>query len=193
MGKLVTSDNIPVNGMNQNMVSDTFAWTWAYDPISINAGFQVVNGTLYLVRMPVRELPTPFTDTLWILHTAGVAPVAGQNWSGLYSPNGELLVKGNIDGTLVAPLGVKNVVFGETGLSDATPSFVWGALLFNAATPPFVGMSGAIAANVSNFGIQAFPQLARFATNGTGRTDLPNQIAPTSNSPIAQSIFMAAG
>lgn len=190
-------DRLPLNYANDFSPYDGLGWAWAYDPVIADAGFLAVNGTLYLIRLNVRELPTPFTDTLWGIHTVGVGPVAGQNWSGIYDYAGNRLVQAGIDATITTA-GLRNVVFPATRLPAVSPStpntsFCWVALLFNAATPPTLLRAAANAANVSNFGLLVFPSLARFATAGVGLTTLPATITPLANVPIAQSIWAAAG
>lgn len=192
MGRRSGGRQFPIYFTNDFGPGDSFAWTWAYDPIFADSGFLAVNGTLYLIRVNVREMPTPFTDTLWGIQTAGVAPVAGQNWSGLYDSAGNRLVQAGIDATVAAGTGLKNIVFASTPL-PAVPAHCWIALLFNAATPPTLARSASLTANMSNFGLLAFPASARFATAGTGLTTLPATINPAANTPIAPTIWAAAG
>lgn len=199
MTRFGRADRLPLNFPNQFGPMDSFGWSWAYDPIYADSGFLAVNGTLYLIRLNVRELPTPFTDTLWGVHTVGVGPVAGQNWSGLYDSAGNRLVQANIDSTITTA-GLRNVVFAETRLpapptppTTSVPVFCWVALLFNAATPPTLARAAALTANMSNFGLLSFPSLARFGTAGAGLTTLPATITPLAITPIAASIWAAAG
>ena len=153
---------------------------WTYDPILFNDGASYVNGTVYLVRLNLRRA-TVIGHVAYYLNSAAVAPVANQNYVGVYSPAGTLLGSSaagaadsrNSTGLNLCPLA---------SAVAAPAGFVWAAYLFNAGTPAsfllYEGIPGASSVWNNPLGTAG----ARLATNGTGRTTLASTITPSANS-----------
>jgi hypothetical protein len=105
----------------------------------------------------------------------------------LYDSSGNLLSSAGLDaktsnGIQSATLGAAQSVAGGT--------FLWVALVFNAATPPVLMKHGgqSAAANIANLTAAT----ARWAVNGTGATALASTITPSSNSQTGVQAFWAA-
>jgi hypothetical protein len=169
-----TAVGVPL-GCWTNNATDQGMITHAFDPAAMQGGIGAVAGTLYLTKLPVRSPVT--LSTLWFqVTTLGTGGVAGQNWAGLYAP----------DGTRLSAVGC-DAQFGVVGSKSAAlpapvavaPPFVWGALLFNATGMPQFSR-GSTSGSSHSIGTAA--ALSRFCTNGTGLTTLPTSIVPASNS-----------
>lgn len=153
---------------------DSGMTSWSYDPTYIRNNKTAVNGTLYLVKLWVRE-DVNILNIFWAQMTAGASPVAGQNWAGLYNSSGVLVGSSNIDAKVDDASGL---VEGNVGplpngvLVPYTPPNNWvrAAFLFNAGTPPVMGCTTQNIA-LSNIGLEAFAP--RYCTGGTGLTTLP--------------------
>lgn len=166
--------------------SDHGLLAWTSDP-SLNTGtFSTVNGTVYLARLNIRTTTT-VTNIWWAQTTGPTTPTAGQNFAGVYDSSGNLLSSASVDsktggGTQSVALGTPQVIAGG--------SFLWVALVFNAATPPVLMRAGGqlAAANIVNLTAST----ARFAVNGTTQTALPSTITPSSNSQTGVTAFWAA-
>lgn len=151
---------------------------WSYDPsVAVNA-IELTVGTVYLVKLHIAADAT-VSKLYWWMPVAGATPVAGQNFGGLYSSSGALLASVDADATVTATAGLQTLTLSSTALEGG--SFVWAALLFNAATNPTLayasGATGALTA--VNVGLSA--ATLRYAVNGTGATELPASITPASN------------
>jgi hypothetical protein len=147
--------------------------SWAYDPALCTGGTIAVNGGVYLSKLMIRS-PLSSVAVHWSVTTAGASPLAGQNWVGIYEPDGDLLNAVNVDAA-ISSSGAKRSVLAAPLLAP----FVWVGFVFNAATPPTLARAGSFEstpnANLS-------PAAYRFAKNGAGATTLPATITPASNS-----------
>lgn len=150
---------------------------WTYDPIAATTGTLVTNGTVYLSKVHIPD-DVAITKVYWWVTTAGVTATAGQNWVGLYSPAGTRLATTGVDASITST-GLKTTTIASTNLTAG--SFVWVAMVFNAATAPTIARAtgnGGLATAV-NAGLTSGTY--RFATNGTVQTTLPAAITPGSN------------
>lgn len=158
---------------NQWLPSDYGLAGWSYDPALCDNAVTVVNGTLYLNRVNIRRNVT--VDNLaWMITTVGAAPVAGQNWVGLYTAAGSRIAQANVDAQ-VTVTGFKATAVAAVAL---TPGLYWVATLFNAGTPPQL-LSGVDSTVRPNLALAN--AVLRSAVNGTALTALPASITPASN------------
>lgn len=176
VGGNITSATAGVGQLHQNnqfQPFDSGMSAWSYDPIHIRNTKLAVNGTLYLVKLWLRQKSVNILNIFWAVTTPGSGPVAGQNWAGLYSSTGVLLGSSNIDAKVTGAAGLVEGNVGPVpgGLSvPGLPNFVRAAFLFNAATPPTLGCA-TTTLGFSNIGLEAFAP--RYCTGGTGLTTLP--------------------
>lgn len=151
---------------------------WSYDPSGAVNALELTSGTVYLVKLHIARTAA-VTKLYWWMPVAGASLVAGQNFGGLYSSAGTRLVAADADATVTASAGLQTLTLSSTTLTAGT--FVWAALLFNAATEPTLAYaSGATGATTAlNVGLTAATY--RYATGGTSQTSLPASITPASN------------
>jgi hypothetical protein len=149
----------------------------------MNGTLSAVSGTIYLIKFHLAVSDT-VTKLFYYAGSAGVSPVTGQNFVGIYDTTGVRLAQTNIDSVVI-----------NSGIIQATlsPQFVsipwcWGAFLFNCATPPVLRCQDAAAAS-NNVGLSAAAY--RFATAGTSQTSLPGSIVVGSNSATSMAIWAA--
>lgn len=150
--------------------------SWTFDPVLTAGQTTTVNGTLLVGKIPIRQSPpAQLVRMEWAISgTPATAPVAGQNWIGVYSSAGVRLSQAGVDG-IITTTGVKTVVL--PGFMPAAP-FVWAAMLFNAATPPQIVRSPSTATGTPNMGTTA--ATTRFGVAATAQTALPASITPGS-------------
>jgi hypothetical protein len=157
---------------------------WTYPMEHIQSGKAGVAGTLYLSSLSIPR-PVAITKLAWGINTAGSGVVSGQNFIGVYAA----------DGTRVARLGVDARVTTTGGWEDTisslglVPGDYWFAYLFNATTMPQIYRAGDLSASIMNLGLTT--STLRFATNGTGLTDLPTSLTLASNVAAQFSYFGA--
>jgi hypothetical protein len=150
---------------------------WTYDPTLAQNTSLLTNGTVYLSKIHIPDDVT-VTKLYWWVTTAAVTATAGQNFVGLYSSAGTRLATTNVDAAITST-GLKTTTI--TGVNLTAGSFVWVAMVFNAATAPTIARatgSGGLATAV-NAGLTSGTY--RFATNGTSQTSLPATITPGNN------------
>lgn len=150
---------------------------WTYDPSMATTGALLTNGTIYLSAL-YPAVSTNVTKLYYHISTAGAAPVAGQNFVGLYNAAGTRLQTTNVDAG-VTTTGLQTVTI--TSQAVTAGSMYWVAMVFNAGTAPTIvrgtGVTGV--GNMVNIGLSAAS--FRFATNATTQTSLPVSITPASN------------
>ena len=178
-GLTVADPNIPLPG-------DHGLIAWTGDP-SIMSGTQLLTaGTLYLSAVRLRRTAT-VTKLWWIQSTAGTTPTAGQSFAGLYKADGTLLSSASADALITGSNGEKFATL-DAAQTNLPAGMYWGGLLINADTPPTVGRTSGVLQSTNNLNLSGAS--LRFATNGTGRTALPNPLTPASNA-VGPSIWMA--
>jgi hypothetical protein len=156
---------------------DSGLLSWSYDPAFTSTGQLTVNGTLYLIKVPIRSLQ-PISTIWWNASAPGVTPTSGQNWAGIFNSSGTLVASVGVDAKVTSSNTPVSVTLG-TSYTPTQPGFVWVALLFNAATPPTLLRTNGANLSTNNAGLAA--SAYRFATNGTGLTALPGSVTPSSN------------
>lgn len=162
---------------------------WSYDPVLTAATLTATAGTVYMVKL-VNYTEATVTKLYWHVAAVAVTPTAGQSEVGLYSSAGSKLVAVNVDADILST-GVKTTTIAAQALTPG--SFVWAALVFNAATPPGIGRTTAVtgSASLSNVGLTA--ALTRCGTGGTSQTSLPLSITPGSISQSTSAVWAAIG
>lgn len=167
----------PNQGANVQLPGDHGAIAWSFDPAQASSTTALTNGTIYLVRLPIRGTST-ISKVWWGQTVAPNTPTSGQNFTGIYDASGNLLSSVNIDGKTTA--GVQSATLAVAQNVSAT--YIWAAFMWNATTAPTVMRAGGqiAAGNVFNQTAASY----RFAVNGTttGLTALPSTITPASNS-----------
>lgn len=150
------------------------------DPVTFNAGFLTIAGTVYLSKIPLRN--AGLYSTLWAVQTVAGAGASTGSFGGIYSPAGVLL-SGSADiGGLV--LGAGAVPIPLSAPQQLGPGFVWAAFLFNlATTQPTLQRSSAF----GNINLAA--AVSRFAVPVTGQTSLPGSFSPGSLTPDAATFW----
>lgn len=151
---------------------------WTYDPTNAVNNIELTGGTVYLAKLHISR-DAAITKLYWWMSVAGATPTAGQNFGGLYSSAGTRLATADADATVTATAGLQTLTIASTAVTAG--SFVWAALVFNAATRPTIQYgSGATGAGTAcNVGLTAATY--RYATAGTSQTSLPSSITPASN------------
>lgn len=182
-----------VNGVNtpaNQYQPDDFAGiiTWDYDPVHIQAGVAAANGTVYLMRVKLRYAAT-ITNVLLSVTAAGVTPVAGQTFVGLYDSSGTRVAVSNDAGTALTALGMATIPL--TAPYAAAAGDYWIALVSNAATPPQLARASTLGL-AGTFTLGSTAANRRYATNGAGATSLPASITPASNSASGLTFWAAA-
>lgn len=159
-GKLLGADWMP---------ADHGFETWTHDPGGPASSVSGVNGTVYVVRMPVRRAYT-CAAVWWGVVVNGVTPVAGQNWVGLYDWTGVRLGQVNTDAAVTSTGGKRSVI-----AAPVSGPFVWAAFLVNATTNPTLlrgsSFESTPSINLPTVGLRA-------AVAGTGATALPASFDP---------------
>lgn len=148
--------------------------TWSGNPFYGNSGSAITNGTIYLQRLMVRRTFTPTRLSLSVT-SAAVTPTAGQSEVGIYSQTGTRLAATNVDVALTGT-GTVDVTVAPGQLTAGT--FVWAAIVGNAATPAQILRFSGFASSPSAGLITS--QL-RSCVNGTGATSLPAALTLASN------------
>jgi hypothetical protein len=146
--------------------------SWTHDPYFAASSAIAVNGTVYVVKLPIRRAVT--VDTiLWAIGTAGLTPTAGQNEVGLYSSAGTRLAATNVDAD-ISSSGSKSTAIAAQALTAG--SFVWVAFVFNAATGPTL-LRGSSFETSPNINTTAATR--RAAVAATAQTVLPASFTPS--------------
>lgn len=158
---------------------------WSFPPEQVASGKAGVAGTLYLAELFVPR-PLAATKLAWGINTAGVSPVSGQSFVGLYDASGTRLASVGVDGRVTS-----TGAWLETISVALTPGSYWIAFLVNAATMPQIYRGGDLNAGLMNLNLGA--SMLRWATNGTGLTALPSSITPASNTAAQFSYWGGVG
>lgn len=177
--------DVPQRAIGMAHAREHGAIAWAYDPALVNNGVAGTAGTLYLVGLYVPRAVTA-TKLFWGIATAGVTPVAGQNWVSLFNSAGTKLADVATDARITT-----TGAFTETISAALTPGMYWVGILANAATMPQTYKAASTAASLVNFGLTGAN--LRFATAGTALTATPASITPGSNVSAQQAYWAALG
>jgi hypothetical protein len=150
---------------------------WTYEIDAAGSGFQLIAGTVYLSKIPIR---TALTATyLWFSTTAAGTGTSTGSYVGLYNSGGTLLTGSSDLGAGITAANHQVTLTTPQALSAGT--FVWASIVTNQATAqPAVRStytySGAITQNLNLTAANY-----RIAVNGVSQTSLPGTITPASN------------
>jgi hypothetical protein len=168
--------------------ADAGVVSWAYDAALAVSQTALTDGTIYLVKLLLREAAL-VSNILWAVVTDAGTPQAGQNEVALYDHTGARLGAAVDVTTASDSTGLKT-----TAITPVTvgPGFVWAAFLFNVSAgngPSLARANNQAGASFVNLGNAA--ARARFATAGTGQTALPASLTPASNTLLALALWAA--
>jgi hypothetical protein len=153
-----------ITGGSRVLVPEDQGWKyWNVDPRASDSTVLTVNGTVYLLKIPLRG-PTVLSSVAFCITTVGASPTANQCWAGLVLPDGTVAAKASAAAITVATA----VTVSLTPATYRVP-FVWVGLLFNAGTPPTL-LRGTFAHGFNNAGAAATELIC--ATGATSQTDL---------------------
>ncbi|MGW1135715.1 hypothetical protein [Streptomyces griseoluteus] len=159
---------------NMPLPTDHGAVAWTAPPWLCNTSSLLVSGTVYVARLPIRAA-APVSQIWWANIAAASGAVAGQCFTGLYSPAGTLLSSAAIE--TKSTINVQSASLAAAQTPDPN-SYPWAALLWNATTPPTVLRGGGQSGPANNFNLPA--SSLQFAVAGTGLTSLPASFTPSS-------------
>lgn len=163
---------------------------WTYDPVTAGGNASATSGTLFLVKIYIRQAATISKGLVQIVGAA-VTPTLNQNFLGLYDSGGTLRAS-TTAGTIDTATSTANTLLTGTFTTPyaAPAGFYWLAILFNAATAATV-MRGGTSGSPSFADMGNTAATDRFAANGTGLTSLPATITPSSNTHSGAAAFWA--
>lgn len=154
-----------------------YGWiSWNLDLKSAAAGAAMVLGTLYLVRIPLRQAQT-ITGGVVNCSATG-APTTFE--ASFFTPDGtRRALSGNL-ASLFATTGLKSLLFSSSyGFTPSGIPWGWLGLLAVGGTPPSLTRCETVNSAFLNPGISASSYF--FGSNGTGLTATPASITPASN------------
>lgn len=157
--------------------SDVGFVAWSYDPVILNAPFSGAaipsDGTITLIRCPVRTTTLTFAVNMWI--TSGASGLtANQNFAAVYSSTGNLLGETTDQHASWGATGLYTQLFSASGAFSISPPFVWVAFLCNGTTGPSFAVTANQTAAWANGGL--FANTPRFGKTTATHTSLPSSI-----------------
>lgn len=191
------SDGGHIHPDNSWIPADAGWLGWAYDGALIGGSFASASGTIYLVRVNIRQAMS-VTNVILYLGTVGATLTAGDSFAGLYAGQtagaftaGQRIgvsvdqaaswsTGGNANSYLTIPLS------GGPFSLPAGIGWAWAAMCSTGTTPPSWGRNSNTNPAAANTGLAAAS--ARYATNGSG-TSLPSTITPSSNVLLQQALW----
>jgi hypothetical protein len=160
----------PALPANIPLPSDLGYVTWSYDPAYLSGTFggaALPGGKLFLVLCPVRATAKTAGVAMWIT-SGGSGLTAGQNFTGVYDINGNLLAATPDLTSSWGSTGYLSVGFNSA--AAISPPCAWVAFLSNGTTKPSLAVTGNQTAGWAN-GPATF---ARFGTVAGPFTSLPS-------------------
>lgn len=167
----LSSRTTALEGNNAWRPSDHNLLTWAFEPVVVSGGSAMTGGTVYLIKVNVRNGGTA-TNIVATVAVAGSTLTAGQCFAGVYNTSGTLLgATADQSGAWVS-IGTKTMAISGGPLTLAAGSY-YVALLANGTTPPQFqrNVSAVATASLLNVGLTA--STGRFITADTAQTTLP--------------------
>ncbi len=147
---------------------------------SAQSTFTMIAGTIYLLKVPIRQAPVTISTITFLTSAAGSGASTG-SFAGIYWQDGTRLgVTADIASAFTAAAGIQTVTLSTPVTVGG--GFVWVGLVSNLATtqPALRAYAGTFAIpNAGPGGALAASQM-RVATNGTG-TALPASLTVSSN------------
>lgn len=152
--------------------------TWTDPPTSLSgAGFALTAGQVYLSKFKVVDRATVISNIKYYLTVAQTGGTAAQNFVGLYSSSGTLLIASGDQTTNFSTTGEKNAAI--TAQTLAVGSYYVAFLANHSTTAPNVAGGGGNS-GLTNVGLTA--GTGRFLNTGAGNTALPASITLASQS-----------
>lgn len=160
-----------LEGNNAWRPSDHNLLTWSYDPAMATGGSAMTSGTVYLIKLNLRNGGT-VSSIVATVAVAGSTLTASQNFAGIYDTFGNLLGATADQSAAWASIGTKTMPIAG-GPLVLSPGSYYAALLSNGTTPPQFqrNVSANATASLLNVGLTA--STGRFITADTARTSLP--------------------
>lgn len=166
-------------GLTAGYGADLQGWlSWAYDPILASANTAALtSGTMYLVMVPWPYTGKAIANVDYIVNTAAVTPVAGQNFVIVYGPAGGAALGSLASDTAFTGTGLKTAAISvAAGALPATGpgAYIYLAFLQNAATGVIMAKPAAGAPNGAVDAQNRASSSPRFGTFGTTQTTVPS-------------------
>lgn len=152
--------------------------TWTQDPATLNGGYTLATGQIYLSKVKITSRSTVVSNILYGVTTAGTALTAGQCFVGLYDSSGNRLAISADQSTVMNSLGAKTVAL-TAPQTLAVGSYYVAFLAVGTGTLPSVAGGGGISSTI-NAGLTT--GTSRFLNTATGNTSLPATITLSSQS-----------
>lgn len=161
---------------------------WAFDPVGALSNTGTASGVLSLIAIPVRDAAT-VTNLLLGVATAGVGLTAGQNFAGLYGPDGTRVGQSADQATAWASPGLKTIPLAVA--APVTPGMWWVGVLTNAvsSSPAFARAGAGAVTGISSAGLAA--TAARFGSYSSALTSLPASLTLASITIATNGTFWA--
>jgi hypothetical protein len=160
---------------------------WQMDPATNMVATAITSGTVSWSKLWIRQ-PVTITNVCVAIGTVGASLVAGQNFAGLYDPAGNRV---GVTADQTANWGT--VGFKEMALTApvvvSTPTYLYVAILSNAATTPAFARGSALTSSIANAKLTAVD--ARFATGPAAQTTLPVSVTMASRTLAGNALWAA--
>ena len=166
-----------VNNANFNQ-SDHGLLTWTQDPATLNGGYTLATGQIYLSKVKITSRSTVVSNILYGVTTAGTALTAGQCFVGLYDSSGNRLAVSADQSGVMNTTGPKTAAL-TVAQTLAVGSYYVAFLAVGTGTLPSVAGGGGVSSTI-NAGLTV--GTSRFLNTATGNTSLPATITLSSQS-----------
>ncbi len=151
--------------------------TWTQDPATLNGGYTLATGQVYLSKVKITSRSTVASNILYGVTTAGTALTAGQCFVGLYNSSGTLLISSADQSGVMNSTGAKTTAI--TPQTLAVGYYYVAFLAVGTGTLPSVAGGGGVSSTI-NAGLTT--ATARFLNTATGNTALPATITLSAQS-----------
>jgi hypothetical protein len=158
--------------------SDMGLQTWTGDPVYATATSILTAGTVYMVKLNVRQAITA-TNAVYAVTTAGSTLTSGQNFVGLYDSSGSRVAVSADQTTNWGSAGAMTTPF--TAPVSLTAGSYYLAWVSNGTTPITLARGTGLQSAMVNIGLSAATY--RYTTGGTGltgQTSLPASVTMSS-------------
>lgn len=150
--------------------SDYGYYSWAYDPVTATGSGTPTAGVVYLQRVPIRS-PRNLSKCIYIFPTiTSMNLTSGQCFVAIFGPDGTRLA---LSGDISALVTANEIAFSLLTSPNATPPWVWSAILLNGSVLPTLARGPALGGQGQS---QVAATAARFGTYGTTQTSMPSSL-----------------
>lgn len=160
---------------------------WQMDPATNMVATAITSGTVSWSKLWIRQ-PVTITNVCVAIGTVGASLVAGQNFAGLYDPAGNRVGVTADQTANWATVGFKEMALTAPVVVSA-PTYLYVAVLSNAATTPAFARGSALTATIANAKLTATD--ARFATGPAAQTTLPVSVTMASRTLAGNALWAA--